>query len=301
MIDKKLGYSPKTQDLLERQCRNIERKDFVLDKKKIKELILKTYDLFGLARPKKIVWCKDIFDKKFLDNAWSEWSVRSIRSAGGARSAWEAGHAWIAWSIGSVGTALTAWTAWNAWGIRDVGSEGSAESTTNAESGASEENIQYFALDCDFDLYIFEFEYCENPDKDRLPNENDKKYLEYCELLMQAKESGLGYRVEWEDILYLIPTPLVLIDDKIRFHSTKKPAIRWKGGKEFYYLQGVNFEKKMWTKIVNDTMTPNEILAIDNIGHRRIAFQYMDKSKMEQLKDCKILDEQTDEYGNAIV
>jgi len=34
MIDKKLGYSPKTQELIDRMCRNVERKDFKLEKKK---------------------------------------------------------------------------------------------------------------------------------------------------------------------------------------------------------------------------------------------------------------------------
>ena len=33
MIDPKLGYSPQTQELIERQCRNVEREDFELDKK----------------------------------------------------------------------------------------------------------------------------------------------------------------------------------------------------------------------------------------------------------------------------
>ena len=124
-----MDYSKETAELIERQCRNVERSDFVLEKKKAEELILKTYDLFNLTRPKKIQWCVDLSDKDFQ------------------RSAWSAGSAWSAWS----------------------------------------------AIDYDFDWYIFEFEYCKNPDASRLPNENDWKYLEYCELLMQAKEAGLGY------------------------------------------------------------------------------------------------------------
>ena len=45
-------------------------------------------------------------------------------------------------------------------------------------------------------------------------------------------------------------------------------------------------------------MTAEEVFAIDNIEHRRIAYQYMDKSKMKQLKDYKILDDGIDEKGN---
>src|SRR3990167_3453560 len=181
----KLPYSQKTKDLINRMCRYVERKDFELNKKKAEECLLKTYDLFGLKRPTKLIWCIDIFDEKFEVSARSAWSAGSARSAG--------------------------WTA----------------------------------LDEEFYYFVFTYEYCENPNKEHSPNENDRKYLEYSELLLQALEYGLGYRVEWEDTLYLVPTPLVLIDERNRFHSTEKPAIRWKNGHEFYYIHGVNVDEKI--------------------------------------------------------
>ncbi len=148
----KRDYSLATEKLIDRMCRNVERPDFVLDKKQGTEAVLKTYDLFGLERPKKVVWVKDIFDKRFED------------AAGSARSA---GSAWS-------------------------------------------------ALDYDFDWFVIEHEYCKNrkDNPGNEPNENDKKYLKYSELLMQAKECGVGYRVEWENVLYLAPTPIVKIDDQ---------------------------------------------------------------------------------------
>ena len=218
--DKDCGYSELTHNLIERMCKNVEREDFVLDKKTSEELILKTYDLFDLPRPKKVVWCKDIFENKFQDVA---------------RSAWSAGS----------------------------------------------------AVDYDFGWFVIEHEYCINQDGGTPPNDNDKKYLEYSKLLMEAKETGLGYRVEYEDILYLVPTPLVLIDEQNRFHSETKPAIRWKGGAERYFLHGVSFEKEWWTKIVKGKLSAEEVFAIDNLEHRRIAYEYLDKSKMKALKDYR--------------
>src|SRR3990167_7666835 len=76
-----MEYSQKTQDLIDRQCRNVERADFVLDKELSEELILKTYDLFNLPRPKNIRWCIDLEDKNYKRSA------RSARSAWSARSA----------------------------------------------------------------------------------------------------------------------------------------------------------------------------------------------------------------------
>ena len=70
-------------------CRNVEREDFVLNKKKAEECLLKTYDLFKLKKPKNIVWRNDIFDEDFSDVASSAWSASGARSANSARSAWE--------------------------------------------------------------------------------------------------------------------------------------------------------------------------------------------------------------------
>ena len=65
-----MDYSQKTQDLIDRQCRNVERLDFTLDKPLAEELIMKTYDLFNLPRPKKVKWCVDLEDQEFQDNAF---------------------------------------------------------------------------------------------------------------------------------------------------------------------------------------------------------------------------------------
>lgn len=224
-----MDYSPKTQELIERQCRNVERKDFVLDKKLSEELILKTYDLFGLDRPKKVVWFNDLTSDTWNDVASSAWS------------------AWSAWSASSASSARSAWSARSA----------------------------LSALDYDFDWYIFTFQYKE--DQVCAPiNENDIKYLEYCELLMSAKEAGLGYRIEWEDTLYLVPTPIVRLNDDTppQFHSDQLPAISWKDGQELYYLDGVNLPKKLWQKIISKEMSFSEIMKIEISDQRTVALKY---------------------------
>ena len=127
-------------------CRNVEREDFVLNKKKAEECLLMTYDLFKLKKPKNIVWRNDIFDKDFNNAASS---------------------------------AISAWYASSA------GSTSSASSAGSASGARSFRN--WIALDYDFDWYVFEFQYCKDPTNDK-PNENDRVYLQYSELLMKAKE-----------------------------------------------------------------------------------------------------------------
>ena len=212
-----MDYSKKTQELIERQCRNVERKEFVLNKEKAEDLIMKTYDLFGIKRPSKVVWFVDLKSKQWDDIASSASSAWSARSARSARS----------------------------------------------------------ALDYDFDWFTFSFQYKEDQ-TDSPINENDIKYLEYCELLMQAKEAGVGYRVEWEDTLYLVPNPIVRLNEDTppAYHSDQLPAIAWVGGEELYYLDGVNLPKKMWKKIVSKKMSFSEIMKIEISDQRTVALKY---------------------------
>lgn len=128
--------------------------------------------------------------------------------------------------------------------------------------------------------------------------ENDKKYFEYSKLVIKAKELGLGYFCDFEDTLHLVPVPIVRCDEQNRYHSLTHPAISWKGTEELYYINGMKFEKEWWDKIRKDKLTPDEVFAIDNVEHRRIAYEYMDKTKMKSLKDYKVLDERTDMDGN---
>ena len=71
-------------------------------------------------------------------------------------------------------------------------------------------------------------------------------------------------------------------------------------GNFVYQLNGIQFEKEWFDKIRKDQLSPEEIFAIDNTEHRRVAYEFMDKRKMKQLKDYKILDEKTDEKGNPM-
>jgi hypothetical protein len=124
--------------------------------------------------------------------------------------------------------------------------------------------------------------------------ENDKKYYQYSKLVIKAKELGLGYFCDFEDVLHLVPVPIIKCDEQGRYHSENSPAISWKDGEEIYYLHGVKFEKEWWNKIRKDKLSPDEVFAIDNLEHRRIAYEYMDKTKMKKLKDYKVLNERVD-------
>src|SRR5690606_38979415 len=109
----------------------------------------------------------------------------------------------------------------------------------------------------------------------------------YCELLMQAKECGAGYRVEHENTLYIVPTPLVKIDEQNRFHSPSMPAIRWKGGSKFYFLSGVAFDEALWKKVTGKKPHIKTTLSIENMEQRMAALKHVGAEKLLKAKSSK--------------
>src|SRR3990167_6196886 len=98
------------------------------------------------------------------------------------------------------------------------------------------------AIDYDFDWFCGEVE---------LGKEGNKKYIEIMEILLQAKEAGLGYLVDDPNttILYIAQNPIVRIENN-NFHSDTFPSIEfttWSG----YYLNGVSFPQDLWEKVVS--------------------------------------------------
>jgi len=67
-----------------------------------------------------------------------------------------------------------------------------------------------------------------------------------------------------------------------------------------FEINNVELPLKWFNKIRKDELTVEEVFAIDNIEHRRIAYEMMDKTKMKTLKNYKVLDEGIDEKGKKV-
>ena len=68
-----------------------------------------------------------------------------------------------------------------------------------------------------------------------------------------------------------------------------------------FYIRDIKFSFDLFEKVRKDKLTPEEIFEIENLEQRRVAYGLMDKTKMKQLKDYKVLDEVKDDgYGNLM-
>ena len=143
-------------------------------------------------------------------------------------------------------------------------------------------SVSYMCLSCDAEFGAW-YEFYKNIGI--VNNEKINKYIGYL-------KGGVFYAMFFEKKAFIMcPPQYVEQDDRKRLHSEKQAAFIFKDGTELYMIHGVKFEKEWWSKIVNDELSPEEILAIDNMEHRRIAWEYMNKKKLEGLKHFKVLDE----------
>ncbi len=98
-----------------------------------------------------------------------------------------------------------------------------------------------------------------------------------------------------EDTCYVLVAPVIHRNNEWQLHNQSWLAVDW-DGTWFFYLKWVILQKEWYDKIINNELSPEEILAIDNIEHRRIARDYMDKSKLEWLDWYEVLDTVDDDW-----
>ena len=68
-------------------------------------------------------------------------------------------------------------------------------------------------------------------------------------------------------------------------------------GKIDYYINRVQFDKKLFDAVRHGELSAQQVFAISNMEHRRIAYEKMDKAKMAELPGLQVLDESKDKYG----
>ena len=64
-----------------------------------------------------------------------------------------------------------------------------------------------------------------------------------------------------------------------------------------YYINNIQFDKKLFTAIRLGQLSAQQVFAITNTEQRRVAYEKMDKGKMAELPNLKVLDEAKDKYG----
>jgi hypothetical protein len=94
-----------------------------------------------------------------------------------------------------------------------------------------------------------------------------------------------------EDIAIVSRKPEIKRNLLSLLHSDTNPAVSFKDGYDIYYLNGVHFEKAIWEKVTQRTLTEKEFFEIKDIDQRTQALKYMGYDFLIKETKAKLLDE----------
>lgn len=119
------------------------------------------------------------------------------------------------------------------------------------------------------------------------PYMHKEEYIRYVDMF----KKGIFTAIFTDKHAILCQTPeKISFDENKRIHSTTIPAFKFRGGEEYYFLKNVPFEKKLWSSIVNDRITPAGVAKIKNQEKRYIAYSMFGPEKILKATDARLMD-----------
>lgn len=126
--------------------------------------------------------------------------------------------------------------------------------------------------------------------------DKDGKPLVYNETFVEMRSMLLGgvydmVQLDEACIVSTIPDTAIL-DDRERMHSELGPALAWSDGYKVHLLEGVYFPYDLWHSITSKTITPSEIMALDNQEQKTVAMRCYGWDRMLKDTNAKVIDKQ---------
>jgi hypothetical protein len=111
---------------------------------------------------------------------------------------------------------------------------------------------------------------------------DNHKMNQWMEFLLKGVWSAQFY----DKYIFMTQLPeYTKLNAQERLHNEEGPAIKWRDGFNFYFIDSVAFNKKLFTDITKDKLTSQQILQLSNIEQRRIALRMRTPAKI--LTDLK--------------
>jgi hypothetical protein len=114
-----------------------------------------------------------------------------------------------------------------------------------------------------------------------------KEYLSFKSLL----NNDIFMTIQLDGLCLVSRKPIKIFrDTNNNLHSEESCAIEFRDGFKLWYLWGVNFEYELWESIINKTITPKEILALENMEQRMAAIKTYGAGNMVKELGAKCVD-----------
>ena len=103
--------------------------------------------------------------------------------------------------------------------------------------------------------------------------------------------------------MFITKPPTFITFDNNLLHNTTRAAVEYEDGYKQHYLWGTYFSEELFTKLINKTITPKDIVTHDNLEQKASMIRYVGYEKIikELGNQAKLLDKINDNvFGGEV-
>jgi len=119
------------------------------------------------------------------------------------------------------------------------------------------------------------------------------RWARFSRSLRRAHEAGLGWMLPVRGELLLVPMPAIHNAEgrpDVLHDDSGRPAIEWPDGTGTYFLNGIEFTKSLYVKVIRSELLIQEIAQLVNADQRSIALTYMSFERLVLDSDAELID-----------
>ncbi|CAN5667852.1 hypothetical protein BH09ACT8_BH09ACT8_15600 [soil metagenome] len=115
-------------------------------------------------------------------------------------------------------------------------------------------------------------------------------------VLGEACRYGMGWLFAAKRTAIIVPSPVVRFAEGqpgVLHDDTGRMAVVWPDGHGFYFLHGMEFDKRLYFQVIDHQLLIQDIAALENADRRAIALQYLTFEQLALDSDAELLDRGT--------
>lgn len=109
----------------------------------------------------------------------------------------------------------------------------------------------------------------------------------------QACRHGMGWLIAAKRTAIIVPSPVARFAEGrpgVLHDDTGRMAVVWPDGRGYYFLHGLEFDKRLYFQVIDHQLLIQDIAALDNADQRAIALQYLTFEQLVIDSDAELLD-----------
>jgi hypothetical protein len=119
------------------------------------------------------------------------------------------------------------------------------------------------------------------------------RWARFSRAMEEANSAGLGWLLPVRQELLLVPMPLVHTAEgqpSVLHDDTGRPAVEWSDGSGSYFLRGIQFDKRLYFKVIGSELLIQDVAILANADQRSVALTYLSFERLVLDSDAELID-----------